>query len=53
MLADYEKGTVYMAAAAIPRGQRITEENFAEYFSKGELDVKLNLLNLPPPVYIS
>ena len=40
MLADYEKGTVYMAAAAIPRGQRITEENFAEYFSKGELDVK-------------
>lgn len=40
MLADYEKGTVYMAAAAIPRGQRITEDNFSEYFSAGELDIR-------------
>lgn len=37
-LADYEEGTVFVAAREIPRGQLITEENYAEYFKESVLD---------------
>ncbi len=39
MLTKYEKGTVYVAAEEIPRGQVITEENFERYFREQELDI--------------
>lgn len=37
-MADYEKGTVYMAVREIPKGQMITEENYGQYFVQRELE---------------
>lgn len=37
-LTKYEKGTVYAAAAEIPRGQLITQENWKNYFREKTLD---------------
>lgn len=38
LLADYEKKTVFVAAAKIPEGQLITEENYVQYFRKQQVD---------------
>lgn len=38
VLTKYEKGTVYAAAAEIPKGQMITEENLSRYFQEKSLD---------------
>lgn len=38
MLTKYEKGTVYIAATEIPKGQLITEDNRALYFQEKSLD---------------
>lgn len=38
MLMKYEKGTVYVAAAEIPRGQMVTAENQDLYFQEKLLD---------------
>ncbi|MCI8464180.1 MAG: hypothetical protein HFG25_14775 [Lachnospiraceae bacterium] len=38
VLTQYEKGTIYVAAAQIPRGQMITEENYQQYFVEKQLD---------------
>lgn len=40
VLSEYEKGSIYTAAAPIPRGQTITEENLSRYFTLQELDVR-------------
>lgn len=40
VLAQYEKGMIYVAAAMIPKGQMITADNYSEYFALKELDVK-------------
>lgn len=37
-LTKYEKGTVYAAAAEIPKGQLITAENMSLYFQEKSLD---------------
>lgn len=37
-LTKYEKGTVYVAAAEIPKGQLITAENMSLYFREKSLD---------------
>lgn len=37
-MTSYEKGTVYVAAREIPRGQMITEENYERYFVRRELE---------------
>lgn len=37
-LTKYERGTVYAAAAEIPRGQLITAENMSLYFQEKSLD---------------
>lgn len=39
MLSHYEKGAVYVASKAIPKGQTITEENQEEYLESAMLDV--------------
>ena len=41
ILADYEKGEIYIAAHTIPKGQMITEKNYQEYFVMKEMDKKL------------
>lgn len=38
ILTQYEKGVIYTASSAIPRGQVITEENYRKYFEEKELD---------------
>ncbi|MCM1191538.1 MAG: SAF domain-containing protein [Butyrivibrio sp.] len=38
MLTKYEKGTVYAAAAEIPKGQMITADNLSLYFQEKALD---------------
>ncbi len=38
VLAEYEKGSVFAAAKAIPRGTMITEKNYSVYFEEQELD---------------
>lgn len=38
MLAQYEKGTVYVAAADIPKGQMVTADNQSLYFQEKSLD---------------
>ncbi|MBQ2802627.1 MAG: hypothetical protein IJF07_01865 [Lachnospiraceae bacterium] len=38
MLLQYEKGSIYVAAKEIPKGQLITENNFTEYFVERSLD---------------
>lgn len=40
VLEQYEKKIVYVAAAPIPKGQMITEENFRLYFGEQEQDVR-------------
>ncbi len=37
-LADYEKGTIYVAAREIPEGTLLTEQNIAGYLEQRELD---------------
>ena len=41
MLADFEKGTVYVSAKQIPEGQLITDTNWQEYLKSLQADVKL------------
>ncbi len=41
VLAEYEKGEVYIAAHRIPKGQMITAENYMDYFIIKEMDKKL------------
>lgn len=43
-LADYEKGTIYVAIKEIPQGQMIQEDNYTEYFRSEYIDVKV----IPP-----
>lgn len=38
MLTKYEKGTVYVAAVEIPKGQLVTAENLSLYFQEKPLD---------------
>lgn len=38
MLTKYEKGTVYVAAVEIPKGQLVTAENMSLYFQEKSLD---------------
>lgn len=38
VLTQYEKGTIYMAAAEIPKGELVTESNYARYFVQRQLD---------------
>lgn len=38
VLADYDKGTIYVAAREIPEGTLLTEENFFGYLELKELD---------------
>lgn len=38
VLTQYEKGTIYMAAAEIPRGELVTESNYTGYFVKQQID---------------
>ena len=38
MLTKYERGIVYTAAAQIPRGQLITEDNLEQYFTETAID---------------
>lgn len=38
VLTQYEKGTIYVATAKIPKGEVITEHNYAEYFEERQLD---------------
>lgn len=38
MLTNYERGTIYVAAAEIPKGQMITDENRSRYFQEKSLD---------------
>ena len=37
-LTRYEKGIIYVAAEAIPKGQVISQDNYKEYFVRKELD---------------
>lgn len=37
-LTQYEKGIIYTAAAEIPKGQVVTEENYFEYVERKELE---------------
>ena len=38
ILTQYEKGVIYVAAVEIPKGEIITESNYAKYFVQQELD---------------
>lgn len=38
ILTRYEKGSIYMAAREIPRGQLITEENYQQFLREQQLD---------------
>jgi len=38
ILTQYEKGTIYMAASEIPRGEVVTEENYTRFFTEKQLD---------------
>lgn len=38
ILTQYERGTIYIAAREIPRGQLITEDNYKLYFMEQQLD---------------
>lgn len=54
VLGKYEKGEVYAAAAAIPKGQLITEENYRQYFAIRELDtgcIPDTALKMPDQIY--
>ena len=39
MLTQYEKGVIYVAAKAIPKGQEITADNASIYLERRELDL--------------
>lgn len=41
MLSDYERGVVYVAAQAIPKGVTLTEQNVGDYIKQVEMDVQL------------
>lgn len=54
ILTRYEKGVIYTAAAAIHKGQVITEDNYREYFAKKELDktcIPPTALSAPEQLY--
>lgn len=38
VLTQYEKGTIYMAAAEIPKGELVTESNYTRFFARRQLD---------------
>lgn len=38
VLTQYEKGTIYMAAAEIPKGELVTESNYTRFFARTQLD---------------
>lgn len=38
ILTQYEKETIYVAAAAIPRGEIVTEDNYLKFFVQQQLD---------------
>lgn len=38
VLTQYEKGTIYVVKKEIPKGQRITDNNYTEYMEPKELD---------------
>ena len=38
VLTQYERGTIYIAAREIPKGQLITEDNYKQYFAEKQLD---------------
>lgn len=38
ILTQYERGTIYIAAREIPKGQLITEDNYKLYFAEKQLD---------------
>jgi len=38
LLIQYEKGTIYTAAAEIPRGEIVTESNYTAFFAEQQLD---------------
>lgn len=38
VLTQYEKGDIYIAAKEIPKGEVVTKENYAAYFSLKQLD---------------
>ena len=39
VLAEYEKGTVYVAAERIPKGRLVTENDYSVYFREQETDI--------------
>lgn len=41
MLTDYEKGKIYVTASKIPRGQKITSDNWSTYLREEWLDKEL------------
>lgn len=54
ILTQYEKGVIYTAAAAIYKGQVITEDNYREYFVERELDkscIPPTALSAPEQLY--
>ena len=54
ILAQYEKGVIYTAAAVIHKGQMITEDNYREYFVEKELDkacIPATALSTPEQLY--
>ncbi|MCM1542039.1 MAG: SAF domain-containing protein [Blautia sp.] len=38
ILTQYEKGTIYVAAAEIPKGEVVTEDNYTRFFARQQLD---------------
>ncbi|MCM1065041.1 MAG: hypothetical protein NC420_11350 [Eubacterium sp.] len=48
LLTQYEKGTIYVAVAGIPKGEVVTEEDHARFFVRQQLDS-----NCIPPTAIS
>lgn len=54
ILTRYEKGVIYTAAAAIYKGQMITEDNYREYLVEKELDktcIPPTALSTPEQLY--
>ena len=38
ILTQYEKGIIYVAIAEIPKGETVTEDNYANFFVQQQLD---------------
>lgn len=38
ILTQYEKGTIYVSATEVPRGEIVTEDNYSKYFAQQQLD---------------